>query len=215
MENLNLENIFDNCIEYTKKIKNSILRDWSQKILLDNKENLMNKPATNGPHHYFKGGLLYHMYCVTRNAITITESYPNLDIDTDLVIFGALLHDIGKTNEYSDWNDKSDLICNGSQLLGHSYEGTSMVSNYLSQYNLDIEFKNQALHMIGSHMKEFSDWGTLVSPKMIEVIIINFADHIDAVLQPAHDVIKQVNKGETYKPSNTCIDYYKSLNPEY
>ena len=192
--NIDLENIFDECMIFKDKIKNQSLKDCCENILLDYKEKLINKPATTSSHHYFKGGLLYHIYCVTRNAIAIMELYPNLNVDSDLVIFGALLHDIGKTKNYTDWHDKSEYEHNGSQLLGHSYEGT---------------------HMIGSHMNEFSDYGTLVLPKMLEVIIINFADKIDATLEPAHDIINQVKNGERYKICNASRDYYKSLNPEY
>ncbi len=215
MNDINLENIFNNCIEYTNKIKNNNLRDCCKKILLDQKDKLMNKPATTGTHHYFKGGLLYHTYCVARNAIAIIELYPNLNIDSDLVIFGALLHDIGKSKNYTDWSDRSEYRCNGSKLLGHSYEGTHLVENYLSEYELDEAFKNQVLHMIGSHMNEFSDYGTLVLPKMLEVIIISFADNIDATLEPAHNVITEAKKGSNYKIGNAPRDYYKSLNPEY
>ncbi len=215
MNNINLEDIFIKCVEYSKKIRNIDLRDCCQKILRDYKEKLIKKPATTGAHHYFEGGLLYHIYCVTRNAITIMELYPKLNVDSDLVIFGALLHDIGKTKNYTDWSDKSEYEHNGSQLLGHSYEGTHLVENYLSEYKLDEDFKNQVLHMIGSHMNEFSDWGTLVLPKMLEVIIINFADKIDATLEPAHNVINQAKTGEKYKICNAPRDYYKSLNTEY
>lgn len=213
--NINSENIFDECMIFKDKIKNQNLKDCCEKILLDYKEKLINKPATTGSHHYFKGGLLYHIYCVTRNAITIMELYPNLNVDSDLVIFGALLHDIGKTKNYTNWSNKSEYEHNGSQLLGHSYEGTHLVENYLSEYKLNEEFKNQVLHMIGSHMNEFSDWGTLVLPKMLEVIIINFADKIDATLEPAHNTINQVKNGEKYKICNAPREYYKSLNPEY
>lgn len=64
-------------------------------------------------------------------------------------------------------------------------------------------------------MNEFSEWGTLVSPKMLEVVIINFADKIDATLELAHTVIQQVKKGEKYKIGNAPREYYKSLNLEY
>lgn len=117
--NIDLEDIFNKCIIYKDKIRNNSLKDCCGKILIDYKDKLIKKPATTGSHHYFEGGLLYHTYCVTRNAITIMELYSNLKVDSDLVIFGALLHDIGKTNNYTDWNGASDYLANGSQLLGH------------------------------------------------------------------------------------------------
>lgn len=215
MSDIKLEDIFNRCIEFSNQIQNQDLKDCCQKMLIDYKKKLIKKPATTGSHHYFGGGLLYHIYCVTRNAIAIMELYPDLDVDSDLVIFGALLHDIGKVKHYTDWNEGSHSESNGAELLGHSYEGTHLVENYLSEYKLDEAFKNQVLHMIGSHMNEFSEWGTLVLPKMLEVVIINFADKIDATIEPAHTAIRQAKKGEKYMICNAPRENYKSLNPVY
>lgn len=177
----------------------------------------MNKPATNS-HHYYKGGLLYHIYCVTRNAVSICDLYSKLEVDKDLVIFGALTHDIGKTNDYNDFVDNENYVLkngNSSALLGHSYEGTHIVENYLKDYDIEEQFKNQVIHMIGSHMNEYSEWGALVLPKMLEVIIINFADNIDAHFEPARNSIKEAKQGEMFKIGNAPRPYYKSLNPYY
>lgn len=216
--NGNLNEIYNKCIEYSNKIKNPILREIVQIIYEDYKEKLMNKPATPGSHHYYKGGLLYHIYSVTRNAIEICNLYPNLEVDMDLIIFGALTHDIGKTNDFNDFIEDENYnphSGNSSALLGHSYEGTHIVENYLAKYEIDEQFKNQVIHMIGSHMNEYSEWGALVLPKMLEVIIINFADNIDAHIEPAHNEIRNAKKGELYKIGNASRPYYKSLNPNY
>lgn len=217
MNNEELEKYYNECISFSNKIKNSILKECVQKIYRDYKEKLINKPATSGSHHYYKGGLLYHIYSVTRNAIAICNLYPNLEVDMDLIIFGALTHDIGKVNDYNDFIEENYELKKGNStaLLGHSYEGTHIVENYLKEYDIDEQFKNQVLHMIGSHMKEYSEWGALVLPKMLEVIIINYADSMDACLEPAHDVIKEARQGELYKIRNASIPYYKSLNSYY
>lgn len=215
---LDLEKIFEECISYSMQIKNPDLQKCAQEILINYKEKLINKPATPGSHHYFRGGLLYHIYCVTRNSIEIMKLYPNLKVDKDLVIFGALLHDIGKTQDFNNWIDNEDYKPNSSNsfdLLGHSYEGTHIVENYLSKYNLEENFKNQAIHMIGSHMNEYSEWGALVLPKMLEVIIINYADSMDAYLEPAHGILNNAEKGKKYKIGNAPREYYKSLNQYY
>ncbi len=52
-------------------------------------------------------------------------------------------------------------------------------------------------------------------PKMLEVIIINFADDLDAHIEPDHQAIKHANKRELYKINNAPREYYKSLNPFY
>lgn len=218
MNNVELENCYNECMEYSSKINNPILRECCQSIYTDYKEKLINKPATSGSHHYFKGGLLYHIYSVTKNAIAICNLYPKLEVDMDLVIFGALLHDIGKINDFNDFCEGDNYNSekgNGFVLLGHSYEGTHMVENYLDKYQIDEQFKNQALHMIGSHMNEYSEWGALVLPKMLEVLIINFADDMDAHFEPAHTPIKNAKQGDKYKIENAPRPYYKSLNPYY
>ena len=121
MVNINLEDIYNKCINFMEQIKNPILKDCCKKIYSDYKDKLLNKPGTN-THHYYKGGLLYHIYCVTRNAITITSLYENLDVDLDLIIFGSLTHDIGKTKDFNDFiDDESYIISSGNSadLLGH------------------------------------------------------------------------------------------------
>lgn len=217
MKDKELEVYYQKCVEYINEIKNPILKDCCQKIYEDYKSKLISKPATTGSHHYYKGGLLYHIYSVTRNAIAICELYPELEVDKDLIIFGGLTHDIGKTNDFNDFSELEDNPHRGNSfaLLGHSYEGTHIVENYLSNYEIDEQFKNQVIHMIGSHMNEYSEWGALVLPKMLEVIIINFADNIDAHLEPAHDIVKNAKQGELYKIGNAPRPYYKSLNPYY
>ena len=218
MNSKTLENIYNECLEIANMIKNPTLKKCCKNIYNDYKEKLINKPATPGSHHFFKGGLLFHIYSVTKNAMAICDLYPNLDVDKDLIIFGALVHDIGKCNDFNDFSDSENynsINGNSMDLLGHSYEGTHIVENYLKTYDIDEQFKNQVIHMVGSHMNEYSEWGALVLPKMLEVIIINYADSMDAYLEPAHKIIKDAKKGEKYKVENAPRYYYKSLNPYY
>lgn len=213
-----LENIYSECLEMANIIKNPILKECCKNIYNDYKDKLINKPATSGSHHFYKGGLLFHIYSVTKNAMAICDLYPNLNVYKDLIIFGALVHDIGKCNDFNDFSDGENynsINGNSMDLLGHSYEGTHIVENYLKNYDIDEQFKNQIIHMVGSHMNEYSEWGALVLPKMLEVIIINYADSMDAYLEPAHKIIKDAKKGEKYKVENAPRYYYKSLNPYY
>ena len=197
-----LENIYSECLEMANIIKNPILKECCKNIYNDYKDKLINKPATSGSHHFYKGGLLFHIYSVTKNAMAICDLYPNLNVDKDLIIFGALVHDIGKCNDFNDFSDGENynsINGNSMDLLGHSYEGTHIVENYLKNYDIDEQFKNQIIHMVGSHMNEYSEWGALVLPKMLEVIIINYADSMDAYLEPAHKIIKDAKKVKNIK----------------
>lgn len=215
-----LENIYAKCLEYANRIKNPSLKACCLQIYEDYKQKLIAKPATGNPcHHFFRGGLLYHSYCVTRNAVTIAELYDHINLDMDLIIFGSLLHDIGKTNDYRDFcsikEGESGILSSGAYMVGHSYEGTHIVESYLQKYDLEDKFKYQVLHMIGSHMKEFSEWGVLTSPKMLEVLVINYGDSIDAKLDRTRNGINHAEKGESYYNENQTAKFYKSENPYY
>jgi 3'-5' exoribonuclease len=159
----------------------------------------MVKPGTDGCHHYGEGLLLAHLHSVTKNAMFLSERYPGFS--RDLIIFGSSLHDIGKINDYTDFDGTKNppSTTNVSiDLLGHSYEGTHLVENYISrQPNFPVDLRLQALHMVGSHMRNTTmDGGALVEPKMGEVIIINFADHIDAFAEEAERKLKDVKPNE-------------------
>lgn len=69
MKEKELEKCYNECVEYMDKIKNPILKDCCQRIYADYKDKLINKPATPGLHHYFKGGLLYHIYIVLQRML--------------------------------------------------------------------------------------------------------------------------------------------------
>jgi len=215
---INIEETYNECIKYANQIKNDDLRKCCLEVLADHKEMLETRPATiDKHHHYYPGGLLFHSYCVTRNALGIAFWYPDNNIDLDLIIFGGLLHDIGKCYEHTPFDENGEAYYNENYaaLFTHCYTGTHTVSNYLDKYNLEINFKNQALHMIGSHMNDFSDWGDITSAKMLEVVIINLGDAMDAKLEPAAPYINNAQKGDLYKIINAPIEYYKSLNPSY
>lgn len=220
LTNEEIEKIYEKCLEYANRIKNPDLKECCLEIYKDYKSKLIAKPATGDPcHHFFRGGLIYHSYCVTRNAIMIAELYDYIKLDMDLIIFGSLLHDIGKTNDYKDFDSiekgETGILSSGSYMVGHSYEGTHIVESYLEKYNLEDKFKYQVLHMIGSHMKEFSEWGVLTSPKMLEVIVINYGDSIDARLDKTRNGINNSEKGELYYNENQTAKFYKSINPYY
>ena len=59
MNSKTLENIYNECLEIANMIKNPTLKKCCKNIYNDYKEKLINKPATPGSHHFFKGGLLY------------------------------------------------------------------------------------------------------------------------------------------------------------
>jgi 3'-5' exoribonuclease len=72
-------------------------------------------PAAKRLHHAWIGGLLEHVLCLVRVCLATAPFYP--EVDPDLLLTGAILHDIGKVRELS-WRSSFDYTLEG-QLIGH------------------------------------------------------------------------------------------------
>ena len=205
------EERFLGLIKYAEKISNDILKRVCIQILNDYKEELFCRGAGhdgiemnryNRTHQCFDGGLLDHLYNVTRNAYNIGINYKE-EIDMDLVIFGAILHDIGKTKIFDKWNESSEVKSNLNYkylLVDHVYIGEKIVEEYLDRENISEKFKYQALHIIATHMDT-------LNKHMAEAYIVSYADSIDADVEniisyPRNEINPLYNKY-----------YYKSENP--
>lgn len=205
------EERFEGLIKYAEKIENDILKKVCLQILNDYKEELFCRGAGhdgiemnkyNRSHQCFDGGLLDHLYNVTRNAYNIGINYKE-EIDMDLVIFGAILHDIGKTKIFDKWNESSEVKSNLNYkylLVDHVYIGEKIVEEYLDKEKISEKFKYQALHIIATHMDT-------LNKHMAEAYIVSYADSIDADVEniisyPRNEINPLYNKY-----------FYKSENP--
>jgi 3'-5' exoribonuclease len=84
-------------------------------------------PAAKHFHHGYLGGLLEHTLSVSQMAVRVSEQYPNLDCD--LLLSGAILHDIGKIEELTV--EPTIEYSNKGRLLGHIVLGVVMVEEKL------------------------------------------------------------------------------------
>ena len=210
-----VDKLYNECIEFANSIMHKDLQECCIGIYTQYCKQIKNAPCSTGSHHAYPGGLLVHTHHVTRNALMIAEAYPEVHCDHDLIIFGGLLHDIGKIQTYSNSDYRTDIDRAESRhvLLGHTYCGVQIVEQAFRAYDIDPLLRDQALHMIGSHMNAYDHGGQLVTPKMIEVRILNMADGIDAYLEPTVDVLSNVSRGEEYHTTNLEGNLYRTHNP--
>jgi len=132
-------------------------------------------PAARRNHHAAIGGLLEHSLGVATAAAQLTTAYPELD--RDLLVAGALLHDIGKVEEYRLSTDIN--FTDQGRLLGHIILGVQILEKYLNQltgFPEDLRFK--LLHMIVSHHGRY-EWQSPKRPKFLEAAILHHLDMID------------------------------------
>lgn len=133
-------------------------------------------PAAQTIHHNYPGGLLEHSIGVVKLCQTVGNQHDS--INTDLLVTGALLHDIGKVREMAF--DPGIQYTDEGKLLGHIVLGIEMVGDLIKSTGIgDQEFRNRILHMIASHHGEY-EWQSPKRPKFVEARVLHLADMMDA-----------------------------------
>jgi 3'-5' exoribonuclease len=133
-------------------------------------------PAAKGMHHVHLGGLLEHSLAVARLVDLITPVYP--DLNRDLLVTGALLHDVGKVREMTylrsfDYTDEG-------KLLGHISIGVEMVHERIVRIgDFPDELSMLLKHMILAHHGQY-EYGSPKRPKTIEATVLNYLDDLDS-----------------------------------
>jgi 3'-5' exoribonuclease len=157
-------------------------------------------PAAKSMHHAYLGGLLEHTASVASLALLLSEQYPELD--GDLLVAGAILHDIGKIEEfvYDLCIDYSDA----GRLLGHIVLGTEILEKTIRKLrNFPAEEAILLKHLILSHHGE-AEFGAVRLPMTREAIVLHFADDLDAKMNSVGRIIGSPKDGDqawtTYQP---------------
>jgi len=136
-------------------------------------------PASTSYHHAYLGGLLEHTVAVARLALQTSKLYPILD--RDLLVAGAILHDIGKLRELSYQSGFS--YTDHGRLVGHLISGVLMVEEKAIQIKgFPQERLDLLRHIILSHHGE-TDYNSPRLPMMAEALAVHHLDNLDAKLQ--------------------------------
>jgi 3'-5' exoribonuclease len=133
-------------------------------------------PAAKGMHHARIGGLLEHsVYCL-RIARALAEIYP---VDKDLLLFGAIFHDVGKVRELS-WGGGGFAYTTEGRLLGHVVLGERLVASYIATLTtFSEELALRISHLLLSHQGE-TEYGSPEQPKTLEALLAHLVDNLDA-----------------------------------
>jgi 3'-5' exoribonuclease len=154
-----------------------------QKLVLNllerHREEFLVCPAARLYHHPYVGGLLEHTWFVARHTLASLAIYP--DLNRDLALAGAILHDLGKIVEIA--NPPAPELTVSGQLLGHIVLGWDMVRTAAQS----LEFPDPTLllqleHIILSHHGSL-EFGSPIPPKTREALLVNFLDDLDAKLK--------------------------------
>ncbi len=154
---------------YIKSLLNLILEDSVY-------EKFVKVPAGKAWHHAYIHGLLEHTLEIIRICDLMCDIH--YEINRDLLICAAILHDLGKVEELTfdgnfDYSDKGKLI-------GHIVI-SAMLINEKSKLieGFPEELKNQIIHLVLSHQGKL-EFASPVVPKMLEAIVLYHADELSA-----------------------------------
>lgn len=169
--------------EVIASVQSEPLRAVLRDLLLENPEvapRYHRAPAAKSHHHPFLSGLLEHSLTVVRRALGLCLA-EDAHVNRDVVIAGALLHDIGKIEEYAYDEDAIDFTEVGN-LIGHVTLGYHLVRQAIArQGNVPSELATNLLHIVLSHQGRL-EYGSPVEPKTAEAFIVHYADTVDAHL---------------------------------
>ena len=187
--------MYKTVLDVIDTVKNEYLNKILKKVFVEDEKlsKLFRKSsAAKSIHHGFVGGLMQHTLAVARLCKFYTKAYPALN--HDLLITSALLHDIGKTAELSDFpqNDYTD----DGQLLGHIVIGAQIVHDKAREIEgFPEKLLRELIHCILAHHGEL-EFGSPKKPALMEAMALNLADNTDAKLETFTEIL------ENSKPEN-------------
>lgn len=187
------------------EVQNPSIRRLLQKIFTATEvgERFQKAPAAKGIHHAYLGGLLEHSLSMARVASMLADHYRS--IDKDLMIAGALLHDIGKTVELQNEAGVIDYTDIG-RLKGHVVIGCEFIGKIaegIDDFPRDVLTHIQ--HLVLSHHGKL-DFGSPVVPMTAEALLLSFIDDLDAKM----NLVEQL-RSKLKSDSPAWSDYQRSL----
>jgi len=136
-------------------------------------------PAAKTLHHAYIGGLLDHVVSLFRLCDLAARNYPQ--IDRDLLLAGAFLHDIGKTDELS--YGRSFAYTTRGQLLGHMVIELEMLHSKIAEVqSFPDGLKTLLEHLIISHHGQY-EFGSPKLPMFPEALMLHYLDDLDSKME--------------------------------
>ena len=183
--------------EHTTKV---YIRKLLSNILAKFREEIKTYPAGVEVHHNYWGGFLEHILSVLESAVFFSKKYPTLD--QDLLVAGAVLHDIGKIQELGTPHASSYTV--RGHLIGHVVLGFDLLQKEASLIpNFPSEVLTQLGHLILSHQGR-RKWGSPKRPKTPEALVLHYIDDLDAKMNRFFRVLEQ----DEGRSDFTAFDYY-------
>ncbi|MCI0403552.1 MAG: HD domain-containing protein [Acidobacteria bacterium] len=176
-----VEALYVELLAIARSLANEHLRALLLSVLEDPElmPRLKRAPGAKTIHHAYIGGLLEHVVSLCRLARLAAQNYP--EIDVDLLLTGAILHDLGKVYELS-YERSLDYTTEGN-LLGHISIAQDILTRKMEGIaGFPERLRALVLHLLLSHHGRL-EFGSPVTPKVREAVLLNFLDDIDSKME--------------------------------
>lgn len=209
--------VFEMLLNKVNNFKDNDLKKIVSKIMLEKREAMEAYPAAYRLHHAVVGGLMLHTAAIVEMAEKVCAVYPS--INRELLISGAILHDVAKTYEMAT---SATGLCSsytvGGELIGHLVKGAMYVSETAKALGIDNEKVILLEHMILSHHGQ-PDFGSPVRPMFVEAVVLSALDTLDATIYEIFEATEKAEVG-TFTDRQWALDNRKLYNhglsaPEY
>ncbi len=191
--------LYERLVEIVRSVENDHVRALCLDFIADPelRRRFVRAPAAVSNHHACVGGLLEHVVSLAEACLRIAALYPVLD--RDLLVAGAVLHDIGKVEELGvargfEYTDRGRLV-------GHIVIGVLWLEERARRIEgFPPELLDRLKHLILSHHGT-RDCGSPVEPCTAEAIALHFLDNLDAKLWAfARATREAAESGATWTP---------------
>ncbi|HCW94157.1 3'-5' exoribonuclease YhaM family protein [Flexistipes sinusarabici] len=202
----NIQDMFDELKEIMdKNVKEQPIRKLVKLFFGDSKTIKLFKymPAAKNVHHAYVGGLLEHTLSVAKLAEKMCGYYKEY-VNPDLLMVGALFHDIGKIFELNA--EKGFDYTDSGKLVGHLLLGIELINNYIAQVeDFPENYKYIIDHMIASH-HGLLEFGSPKKPKTTEAIILHHIDDMDAKVNTFNSIFEKEEVQEGWSSYDRLLE---------
>ena len=176
-----IDELWRTLTDFVGTFENQYLKSLVELFLADPEiaERYRIAPAAKTLHHAYIGGLLDHVVSLFRSCDLLCRNYPQ--VNRDLLLTGAFLHDVGKIHELT--YNRSFSYSTRGQLLGHMIIELEMLQTKLEQLpGFPTDLKTLLEHLIISHHGHY-EFGSPKLPMFPEALMLHYLDDLDSKME--------------------------------
>jgi 3'-5' exoribonuclease len=201
---IDVEAMYAKLLEYVAGVANPWLRQLIEDVVRDPEiaPKLKRAPAAKMMHHAYLGGLLDHVLSLCALTRLVAPHYP--EVDGDLLLAGAILHDVGKTEELR--YDSALGYTSEGQLLGHILIAYELLAKKMDAIaGFPPKLKSLVLHLLASHHGHY-EFGSPKLPMFREALLLHYLDDMDSKMGAAKAALASEHGVDEWTEWNSALD---------